>query len=478
MKNILLCNDLMGIGGVETAILNQISAFVGKGHNVYVIAKKGEYSKRVEELGGVFIECEYLEENKIDFEKVNKIVNIIRKNNISEIHIHKYQCVPNTMLAAFITNVPYLAYEHTVWDTKEYYKWKYPIYKVLFPIYFNNAYKIICITPKTIELTKNEYDIEEEKYLVVHNGIDFNEYINTEIKGNNKSREIYIISRFSEEKKIPIIEGIEIFQEIFKNDNKAKLYIIGDGEKKEDIIQYLEQNNLKYSDSLDESPIIFLGKKTNIKDYLKKADLVLGVDRCILEAIAMKVPAIITGYDGIKGLVNKENINMALDENFSGDNLKSITKEECMKQLLKLEENKESIVNDNYNVAIEKLDCYKNYINIPDGTKINFNWVNLFSIIEGQVDLIEQQYVDIKGKYDWIQNIEKENEKIKIEKKQLYKENEELIAKSKIEKEELEEKQKNIIEEKNQIKKELEEVYNSKRWRIVERINKIFRGKK
>ena len=67
---------------------------------------------------------------------------------------------------------------------------------------------------------------------------------------------------------------------------------------------------------------------------------------------------------------------------------------------------------------------------------------------------------------------------MKIEKKQLYKENEELIAKSKIEKEELEEKQKNIIEEKNQIKKELEEVYNSKRWRIVERINKIFREKK
>ena len=53
-----------------------------------------------------------------------------------------------------------------------------------------------------------------------------------------------------------------------------------------------------------------------------------------------------------------------------------------------------------------------------------------------------------------------------------------MIAKSKIEKEELEEKQKNIIEEKNQIKKELEEVYNSKRWRIVERINKIFREKK
>lgn len=50
MKNILLCNDLMGIGGVETAILNQISAFVGKGHNVYVIAKKGNIVKGLRNL--------------------------------------------------------------------------------------------------------------------------------------------------------------------------------------------------------------------------------------------------------------------------------------------------------------------------------------------------------------------------------------------------------------------------------------------
>ena len=117
MKNILLCNNAMGIGGVETVILNQVTAFTKKGYNVYVVAGKGIYSNRIEELGGHYIECDFPEENKIDAERINKIVRIIRENNITEIHIHKYQCVLSVMPAALITGVPYFAYEHVIRDT-------------------------------------------------------------------------------------------------------------------------------------------------------------------------------------------------------------------------------------------------------------------------------------------------------------------------------------------------------------------------
>ena len=148
-----------------------------------------------------------------------------------------------------------------------------------------------------------------------------------------------------------------------------------------------------------------LGPKNNIKEYLEKADLLLGVDRCILEAIAMKVPAVITGYEGIKGLVSKNNINKALEENFSGDNLKTITIDQCIKDIDKLKEKKERIIEDNYAIAREKLDCYKNYINIPENTKIDFNWVELFKILEQQENIIQEQSKDIKAKYEWIQKI-------------------------------------------------------------------------
>ena len=404
MKNILLCNNAMGIGGVETVILNQVMAFTKKGYNVYVTAGKGIYSDKIEELGGKFIEFDYPEENEINETRINKLVKIIKENQISEIHIHKYQCVPTTMIAAFITQTPYFAYEHGIRDTKKYYTWNYPLYKTVFPIYFSNAYKIIAITPRVAEITQKEYGISPEKYEIIHNGIDFEEYMNKTPNYVASLNNIYIISRISEEKLFTILSGVDIFKKILKNNSNATLSIIGDGEKLETLEKYLEKDNL-----LTNGQAKILGAKNNIKEYLEKADLLLGVDRCVLEAIAMKVPAVITGYEGIKGLISKNNINTALEENFSGDNLKTITIEECIKEIDKLKEEKEKIIEENYAIAKEKLDCYKNYINIPEGTQTYFEWVELFKLIKKSTDLIEEQCVDIKAKYDWIQKIEKDN---------------------------------------------------------------------
>ena len=302
MKNILLCNNAMGIGGVETVILNQVMAFTKKGYNVYVTAGKGIYSDKIEELGGKFIEFDYPEENEINETRINKLVKIIKENQISEIHIHKYQCVPTTMIAAFITQTPYFAYEHGIRDTKKYYTWNYPLYKTVFPIYFSNAYKIIAITPRVAEITQKEYGISPEKYEIIHNGIDFEEYMNKTPNYVASLNNIYIISRISEEKLFTILSGVDIFKKILKNNSNATLSIIGDGEKLETLEKYLEKDNL-----LTNGQAKILGAKNNIKEYLEKADLLLGVDRCVLEAIAMKVPAVITGYEGIKGLISKNN---------------------------------------------------------------------------------------------------------------------------------------------------------------------------
>ena len=203
-----------------------------------------------------------------------------------------------------------------------------------------------------------------------------------------------------------------------------------------------------------------LGVKNNIRDYLENTDLLLGVDRCVLEAIAMKVPAVITGYKGIKGLVCKNNIDMAIEENFSGDNMPTIDISECMEQIENLKSNKKTIVEENYAIAEEKLNCYKNYLNMPDDAKISFNWIDLFGILKQNIDLIEKQYVDIKKKYDWIQKIENENKGLLQEREKESQENARL-------------QQENI-----NLKRELENVYNSKRWRYAEKLSNIFHKKK
>lgn len=460
MKNILLCNNSMGIGGVETVILNQVTAFTQKGYNVYVVAGKGVYANKVEELGGHFIECNFPEENKIDKERINRLVGIIKEKEITEIHIHKYQCILSVMPAALITGVPYFAYEHGIKDTRGYYTWNYPVYKSMFPIYFKNAYRIIAITPDVTKFTKNEYNIPPEKYVIVHNGIDFNLYNNPNPEYESKIKKVVIISRLTEEKLTTIIEGIDIFKKLLEKYPEARLEIIGGGQAKEKISEYLKKVELDYEDNSDNSTVNFAGEQTDIIKYLAEADLLLGVDRCALEAIAMKLPVVITGYDGIKGVLTKENINLALEENFSGNNMQTISLEDCVEQILKLQENKKEIIEDNYKIATEKLDCYKNYINMDSNAKINFDWIELFKLIENKENEIQEQSKDIKAKYEWIQKIEEENKQLWNDKGEL----QQVIA-------EYEEKNKSL-------EKELENVYNSKRWKYTEKLSNIFhRGK-
>lgn len=454
MKNILLCNNAMGIGGVETVILNQITAFTRKGCNVYVVAGKGIYSNKIEELGGKYIEFDFPEENEINEDRIQRLVKIIEDNKITEIHIHKYQCIPSILPAALITKTPYFAYEHGIRDTKKYYTWNYPLYKTLFPLYFFNAYKIIAITPKVAEITQKEYEIPLEKYQIVHNGIDFNLYKNDNPRYNEKIDNIFIISRMNDEKLSTIFSGIDLFKEILKKNSEAKLNIIGDGDKKESVKNYLKENNLILN-----GQVMLLGAKDNVNKYLEQADLLLGVDRCVLEAIAMKVPAIITGYNGIKGLVYKDNIQKAIEENFSGDNMETVDLDKCMQQIEELQFNKKEIVEENHIVAEEKLDCYKNYINIPENIKIDFNWINLFKILKEREDLIQEQSVDIKLKYEWIQNIEKQ--KGELEEKNIKNQ----------------EKQQQLKDKNEKIKKELNEVYNSKRWKYTEKLSNFFHNK-
>ena len=364
------------------------------------------------------------------------------------------------MPAAFITGVPYFAYEHGIRDTRQYYTWNYPIYNSMFPIYFKNAYKIIAITPKVTEYTKKDYNIPQEKYVIIHNGIDFNIYNNSNPKYENKVYKVIIISRLSDEKLKPILDGIDIFKQLLSKYPEAKLEIIGGGQAKENIIEHLNKLQLNYGNGSTNSTVKFFGEQTEIVKYLKDADLLLGVDRCALEAIAMKVPVVITGYNGIKGVLTEENIDLAIQENFSGDNMPTISLEDCVEQILKLQENKKEIIEDNYKIATEKLDCYKNYINMDSNAKINFDWIELFKLIENKEHEIQDQSKDIKAKYEWIQKIEEENKQLWNDKGEL----QQVIA-------EYEEKNKSL-------EKELENVYNSKRWKYTEKLSNIFhRGK-
>ena len=163
VKNILICAENLGIGGVETVIYNQAISLKNKGHNVIIIGTPGEYSKKLEEQGIILIDFAVEYTHEINIEKIEEIIKIIEKHKIDEAHVHKLISVSTVLPALLIKEIPYIVYSHDGLNAG--YDWAmnlYPIYKDLLSIFFENSYKIIAITNSAKEYHKNK-DNEKQK---------------------------------------------------------------------------------------------------------------------------------------------------------------------------------------------------------------------------------------------------------------------------------------------------------------------------
>lgn len=378
-KNILICLEQLDIGGVETFVYNQAIVLREKGYKVFVLAKKGSYKKLLRKIGVKVINFEFPLLSFINVNSSNKVIKIIKKYKINEVYINQYPCILSVLPACIRCNVPYVSYVHSIlFDVFDWFCKTFPIYQELFPIYFSNAYKIITITNETKIKHMKKFNLKSNKYLIVNNSLNFDIFKNK--REVSELSTFLIIGRLSEDKYNTIIQSINFYKlycEITKN--RTNLLFLGDGNVKGAIKDYLDQQNI--------TNYIFLGATNNVVPYLEKVDVVLGVDRCILEAIGMKRIAIISGYTGFKGIVTKENISIASKENFSGNNLTNKTYEEVIDDLIKLRQNISNIVENNYNYIKKNLDIKDNTYVI--NKNINIDYENLY-----------QKLIKISKKYE------------------------------------------------------------------------------
>ena len=63
--NILICLNKLDIGGVETAVINQVEKLTELGHNIIVLAKRGVYAEKVEKIGATIVEFDFQLCNRI-----------------------------------------------------------------------------------------------------------------------------------------------------------------------------------------------------------------------------------------------------------------------------------------------------------------------------------------------------------------------------------------------------------------------------
>ena len=395
MKKALICLEKLGIGGVETFTITQVEEFSRRNIKCYVLAQNGILAERLKNLKNVeFFEFEFKLEDKLDEKKIDWVTNFIKEKKIDFIYVHQFPCALYILPAAFKTKVPYVAYLHNIVPkTCEWFMDTYNIFKVIFPIYFEYASKIIAIADKVKEEHKTIFHLPDEKYMVINNSLDFNKYPDKLIKKiSTPYKTLLWFGRVSELKRNSIETAVDFYHYCKENYNQnIKLNIVGDGEIYTELVE-------KYQDP----DIIFKGAVADMTKEIEHADVLLGVDRCMLEAVASKKPSVICGYNKNTVFITPENIKVAVKDNFTGANLED-NKEELFnykgKELIK-------ILNENYSYIEERL-------SIKDSVYLD---VKPF---QGQGDLSElfngTNTISTK-----IKELEKENKELYLKNQELY----------------------------------------------------------
>ena len=140
------------------------------------------------------------------------------------------------------------------------------------------------------------FGFKNEKVKLIYNGVQ--EYRGTGLSPQNKSAAV--VGRLSDKKGHLYL--LKAWEKVIKNIPNAILYVVGEGERKEELENYVSEFNLSQN-------VIFIGFYPDPVDWMLKTEfcvlpsLLEGLPLSILEAFSAKRTTIATRIDGIQEVV-------------------------------------------------------------------------------------------------------------------------------------------------------------------------------
>lgn len=299
-------------GGAEIVTLQHAKAWVKKGYNVIWFSSKFNGSKDKDKIDGVsivrrggfisvylFAPFFYLF-SKVKFDLV-----------IDEIH-----GIP--FFTPIYVRVPKIAFIHEVADEIWDYMFPFPINyigKLIEPLYFK-LYKNIRFwtdADSTIDdLVKK--GIQRKNCLAINCPIRNKPLMKPPIKESNPT--FIFVSRVVKMKGIE--EVIKAFFYILREKKNARLWIVGDGDKKyvenlkKTMISYSISPKVKFFGKVDERQKLYLLKKAHL---LLHASIKEGWGLVVIEAASQATPAIVYNVAGLKDSVKNNKTGIVLNQN-------------------------------------------------------------------------------------------------------------------------------------------------------------------
>ncbi len=292
------------IGGGESHLIDLISGFDQNVEPVVLAFTPGHMIDYLRERG---ITCYVIESSyAFDIRVFRQVKEILVKEKIQIIHSHGSRACSNMLAISILLRLPMIYTVHG-WSFHQDQSILTKTLRIMSEkLLCQMSRKVICVSESNRITGESAFGLKNA--IVIENGIDLNKFnpnnsfsnIRTEFGISPDDFVVGFIGRITLQKDpLTIIKAVESANSVFPN---IKALIIGDGDLKESVVDYIRNNNL-------EDVILTSGFRKDIPDLLSAMDIFCqpslweGLSIALLEAMAMKKALVVTPTDGTRDVI-------------------------------------------------------------------------------------------------------------------------------------------------------------------------------
>jgi glycosyltransferase involved in cell wall biosynthesis len=240
--------------------------------------------------------------NPFDLSVINKLVTLIKEQNIDIIHTHGYKSDILGVLAAKKAGIKVVVTPHGFENADDI---KLRTFIWLGCQIMRFADKVVPLSPQLCDDVK-KYGVKNDNLVYIQNGVDLSEVEAQRIKPIDKisdEKHVGFIGQMISRKNI--FDLLDIFDDLQQKHGNLRLSLLGDGEQRAELEEYAK--TLKSNSKMN-----FLGFRDDRLEQLQSFDLFAmtstleGIPRCLMEALAMGIPTAAYDIAGVDRLVKHD----------------------------------------------------------------------------------------------------------------------------------------------------------------------------
>lgn len=320
MQKILYITSQVNPGGIRKYVLDMAKGARDAGNDITVASIPNKrFSDILKHEGITFREIQHFQSAFhfiTDIQLFFSLYKLIRNEKPNVLHLNGSKIGALGAFAGKLAHVPKVIFTAHGWAFNELYPWwqkRLIIFISRFATLFQN--KIICTShfDKTSALL--HHVAPESKIIVIHNGIDIKQfYLPREdarkiLRCEESSFIIGTIANFYKKKSLDTILLAAI--SAIHDKPESKFVLIGDGPERSSLENLIKKYHLQ-------NQIVLVGSKENAAQYMKAFDVFVlpskkeSLPYVILEALAAKVPCIVSSVGGISEIIEHEKNGLLL----------------------------------------------------------------------------------------------------------------------------------------------------------------------